>query len=1019
MKKKIKIRTIFLMFVLVFTFIKINVGAASYTGQETEMTLLASVVGRYTLNYTGNTNHYATWNTEGIPLGNAIYNDVGGYLNSSTATLNQSSGSNKIKYAFLVWETRSPDGATAKVRFITPKGEKYNISPNYAINDWRDSGNGSWAYSTMYCMATDVTSIVKNAGYGNYTVCNIPRWEPTTMDSSGKYPGGESPGSWQLIVVEEGDSLPVRAVSLKMGSKFKMGGDYNTTARFNSGLKSKVSGSASGQIFFGASNSSSNAPMTENVATYNDGGGLIKDVISHTTYSPGLYRNGKVINGRDSGNGCIRMSLSDVSDIGNSAKSVKLDVRNESWTTFFFLGFSMDIAFPDFNAAQTTTVKNATSVTVNGSISNVSQYPNTGIYNGNLVVNLDDGLAAIPGKAIATVNGRTQVQGSVSGHTVTFGGAALASMMQGESISYSIECSVSAEKNVFNNSDSFSGYLRSDGINTNYWIDNACTSRSSAERYIISFNGNGATSGSMSDIVCGYGVTGNLPANAFARTGHTFTGWSVNKNGTGTTYADRGTYQCTGNVTLYAQWKKNSYDVGVSAGTGIESVSGGGRYEYDSTVTISASVKPGYHWHNWTGTYNADNITWQFKMPANNVDMTANAEANAYSIIFDPNDGGEVTHLDNIETHYDADVTLPNGADFYQKYTLDGVNVTNEVLSGELALADAGVESETLDDEEAAALAEGEVDTVDAEKAQDETVEGTETVETAGSEPIATDESEPKPGNDIGQSNTESEGTEEGALLQAEPAPAKKVYPSVFMGWSLEDGKNSFIPKWKVSDVVKNLTEENNGAITLYAVWDDCPWIQAEDLYYTLEQAQSGYITQEEILSHATASDREDGSPIAPGFHEDGTSFSIPDYSPADFTQFQHEGSSTENLTVVDSTGSVYYKQITVYVVDTTAVAVEPVGTTRFINEYYYNQPYEYGGLADNSIWKTDPEYRAVLQSAFNNIKNDTPERVYEFSHEDMKEMRRFVEENGMGNSKSPDALRRFYDQFMEPNRTK
>ena len=33
------------------------------------------------------------------------------------------------------------------------------------------------------------------------------------------------------------------------------------------------------------------------------------------------------------------------------------------------------------------------------------------------------------------------------------------------------------------------------------------------------------------------------------------------------------------------------------------------------------------------------------------------------------------------------------------------------------------------------------------------------------------------------------------------------------------------------------------------------------------------------------------------------------------------------------------------HVVDTTAEAVKPEGTTRFINEYYYNQPYEYGGL--------------------------------------------------------------------------
>ncbi len=108
-----------------------------------------------------------------------------------------------------------------------------------------------------------------------------------------------------------------------------------------------------------------------------------------------------------------------------------------------------------------------------------------------------------------------------------------------------------------------------------------------------------------------------------------------------------------------------------------------------------------------------------------------------------------------------------------------------------------------------------------------------------------------------------------------------------------------------------------------------------------VKSGTAGFITDSEILSHATASDREDGSPIEPGFHENGTSFSIPDYQAADFTQFRHEGSCTENLTVVDSTGSMYYKQITVYVVDTAAVDVKPDGTTRFISEKYYEKSYE------------------------------------------------------------------------------
>ena len=227
----------------------------------------------------------------------------------------------------------------------------------------------------------------------------------------------------------------------------------------------------------------------------------------------------------------------------------------------------------------------------------------------------------------------------------------------------------------------------------------------------------------------------------------------------------------------------------------------------------------------------------------------------------------------------------------------------------------------------------------------------------------------------------EADGLDEVEEDKKAEAPKKKVYASIFMGWALEDGKDTFIPQWKAGDVVRNLVAEDGGEITLYAVWDDCPWIQAQDLYYTLEQAQSGFITEEEILSHATATDREDGSPILPGTNpapsdpEVFTSFTIPDYQAGEFTNLQHDFATSENLTVVDHTGNTYVKQIMVYVTDTTPKKITQMdltGVTRFINSKYYHKPYEEGGLEDNSIWKVDPEYKAALESALNNMDNDT-----------------------------------------------
>ncbi len=893
---------------------------AAVTGQETSINLFGdndTRVGRYKINYIGNTNHYTWYSPNGGAVDKKIYNDLGGkYANSSVTNLEHATDTSKIKYAYLVWQTRAKQGTTDPVLFVAPDESRHFIYPDYAINDWRVVGNNPGMRS-MFCMATDVTEIVKDTGYGNYAVCNIPYFN---WGDDGDRGGGEAPGSWQLIVVEEDDSFPLRAVKLDMGAKFYLGKDFGSELSLGNGLKSKSVGTTTGQVFFGASNSSTYEAMTENIETYNEGGGIIGNVVSNTTNSAGLYKNGNLVNDRDRENGCIRMDLSSIdSNMGNNANRINLTVQNTGWTTSFLLGLAIDIAYPDFARTQTTTVHSASSATVEGEFRNVAVTNDTGIYDGNMTVQLDSGLT--PTSATAVVNGSTQIEGTINGNTVTFNGSAVASMMNGSTISYTVQCQANnAGKTVFENSAGFHGYLRSDGINTGYWIERMWTAESKA-----------------------------VP----------------------------------------------KYTLDVQAGDGIESVTGGGDHPYGSDVNIGATVKPGYHWKGWTGSYNTAQKDYGFQMPNQNITMRAEAEANTYTITFDPNGGGEVTHIDDIIAQYDKQVSLPDATDHYVKYTQEGVNVTDAVLSGALSLS--------------AEVKEGE------QPGTSDQVSGQETNENV--------DEVTSPENEAEQSADQSDVD----AVAEQPEKTPKVYPSVFLGWSLEAGKDSLMPQWKAGEPidvktlveVAGVTDQNNATITLYAVWDDCPWIQATDLYYTLKQAQSGFITDTEILSHATAFDREDGSPIPPGFHENGTSFSIPDYAPTDFTQFQGNGSCTENLTVVDSSGSVYKKQITVYVVDTTAEAVKPEGTTRFINEYYYNQPYEYGGLRDDSIWKTDPEYVAVIKEAFENLKNNTPEASYYSTHEENLQMKDYIEEHGFGNSKEPDGLKNFYEKFMAPNKIK
>ena len=562
----------------------------------------------------------------------------------------------------------------------------------------------------------------------------------------------------------------------------------------------------------------------------------------------------------------------------------------------------------------------------------------------------------------------------------------------------------------------------------------------------------------------------------------TYTGFDSPKTQTKAVTAD-------GKMVIDYYYERHLYNVTLNAGTGIEKTIGAGPYRYGQSVTIDANVKEGYHWLNWTGNYTGgssgdqtvDTKKFTFTMPSVDVTMTASAEANKYTIHFDPNGGAG--HIDDIETTYDTDVTLPDvwnadGTAAYVKYTLDGQNVTDGVISGAIPKAMmAGYEEETeeiedtedpdnAEDPEGAGNSENEdsenngddsdagnsdadaqnsmnaveeagnaetadnsdesdeAETADNSDESDDTDNPDVTDDTDQNEKVAVTKENKDDAEDIDALNDLSEEDIEENKKAEEPK--KKVYASVFMGWSLEDGKDTFIPQWKAGDIVRNLVAEDGGEITLYAVWDDCPWIQAQDLYYTLEQAQSGFITEEEILSHATATDREDGSPILPGTNpapsdpEVFTSFTIPDYQAEEFTNLQHDFATSENLTVVDHVGNKYVKQIMVHVTDTTPkklTQMDLTGVTRFINSKYYNKSFEEGGLEDNSIWKVDPEYKAALESALNNMDHDTPVETYVFSKETIKQMKQYVETHGIGNSKEPDALNNFYNQFLAPNK--
>lgn len=285
--------------------------------------------------------------------------------------------------------------------------------------------------------------------------------------------------------------------------------------------------------------------------------------------------------------------------------------------------------------------------------------------------------------------------------------------------------------------------------------------------YTVKYNGNGATSGSMSNMAMTYGTAKNLSANQFSCTGYTFKGWSTSANGFSKTgYSFSGWSTSANGAVIYTD-KQSVKNLTTTAGSMPDIAM---TYDTPVNLTVNRFTKTGYTFKNWntkadgSGTSYADGESVKNLTARNGATVTLYAQwkTNQYTIVFYSNGG--TGNMESITAVYDTPMQLP--------------------------------------------------------------------------------------------ANTFAKETEYGV--------------SVFEGWNRD--AESLISLYPDCGTILNLTAENNGTVYLYAVWDDCPWIVAEDVYYTLEEAQNGQITYNELMSHASAHDREDGSPVLPGYNpEKGT----------------------------------------------------------------------------------------------------------------------------------------------------
>jgi len=183
-------------------------------------------------------------------------------------------------------------------------------------------------------------------------------------------------------------------------------------------------------------------------------------------------------------------------------------------------------------------------------------------------------------------------------YTITYNNVEGATFAASNPVSYTVESEAITLNNPIKTGYTFGGWTGTDlnGITQTVTIpsgstgDRAYTANWTTHTYSVQFNGNGATDGEMSAQSFTYDEPKELTANAYTRTGYTFTGWNTAADGTGTAYTDG---QAVQNLTaengaaviLYAQWTANTYTVHFEPVIPVNGTMADQTFTYDQAAT--------------------------------------------------------------------------------------------------------------------------------------------------------------------------------------------------------------------------------------------------------------------------------------------------------------------------------------------------------------------------------------------------------------------------------------------------
>lgn len=238
---------------------------------------------------------------------------------------------------------------------------------------------------------------------------------------------------------------------------------------------------------------------------------------------------------------------------------------------------------------------------------------------------------------------------------------------------------------------------------------------------------------------------------------------------------------------------------------------------------------------------------------------------------------------------------------------------------------------------------------------------------------------------------------------------------------------------YKAADSQGGITRSFSNVLVKY---NEFPAIEALDRYFTIEEANSGAITQDSLLRQALASEKikvSDKEEDAVDLEYMKKHITIENFVPDEFTRITTDTMILLELAAKDGMGpggegKETKQSLKVYVKQPGEIPKKPENSrVRFFDQKNYKknegkadpglteeEKEEYnqnGGFHVDSLWYTNPQYMSVIKRCF--VPGIQPMAVYSFPHGKSLEAKKFIEINGIGNAQNENALAEFTAKFM------